>query len=77
MSLVALGRNYFAGHVFSNRYKESFKIFAISVGFCLHSPDKGWVKLGRVEVALVLPSNRVLMSFHVFALSFLAIKNWD
>jgi len=30
-----------------------------------------------VEVALVLPGSRVLMSFHVFALSFLAIKNWD
>jgi len=56
--------------------KKSFKIFAIYAGFCLHSPDKGWVKLGGVEVALVLPGNRVL-SFHVFALSFLAIKNWD
>jgi len=31
--------------------KKSFKIFAMSVGFCLHSPDKGWVKLGGVEVA--------------------------
>jgi len=48
--------------------KKSFKIFAISAGFCLHSSDKGWV-----EVALVLPGSRVLMSFHVFALSFLAI----
>ena len=46
--------------------KKSFKIFAISVGFCLHSPDKDWVKLGGVEVALALPGNRVLMSFHVF-----------
>jgi len=77
VSLVVLGKNYFAARVFSNRYKESFKIFAISVGFCLHSPDEGWVKLGGVEVALVLPGNRVLMSFHVFALSFPAIKNWD
>ena len=57
--------------------KKSFKIFAISAGFCLHSPDKDWVKLGGSEVALVLPGNRVLMSFHAFALSFLAIKNWD
>ena len=57
--------------------KKSFKIFAISAGFCFHSPDKGWVKLGGVEVTLVLPGSRVLMSFHVFALSFLAIKNWD
>ena len=56
---------------------KSFKIFAISVGFCLHSPDKRWVNLGGVEVALVLPGNRVFMSFHVFALSVLAIKNWD
>jgi len=56
--------------------KKSFKIFAISAGVCLHSPDKGWVKLGRVEVALVLLGNRVLMSFHVFALPFLPIKNW-
>ena len=57
--------------------KKSFKIFAISAGFCLHSPDKGWVKLEGVEVALVLPGNRVLMSLHVFALPFLGIKNWD
>ena len=56
---------------------KCFKIFAISAGFCLHSPDKGWIKLGEVEVALVLPGNRVFMNFHVFALSFLAIKNWD
>jgi len=28
--------------------KKSFKIFAISLGFCLHSPVKGWVKLGGV-----------------------------
>jgi len=56
--------------------KKSFKIFATSVGFCLHSPVKGWVKLGGVEAALVLPGNKELMSFHVFALSFLAIKNY-
>jgi len=55
--------------------KKSFKIFAISVRFCLHPPDKGWIKLGGLEVALVLTGNRVLMSFHVFALPFLAIKN--
>ena len=58
--------------IFPTDAKKSFKIFAISAGFCLHSPDKGWVKLGGVEVALVLPGNGVLISFHVFALSFLA-----
>jgi len=57
--------------------KKSFRICAISVGFCLHSPDMGWVKLGGVEVTLVLHGNRVLMSFHAFALSLFAIKNWD
>jgi len=57
--------------------KRSFKIFAISAGFCFHSSDKEWVKLGGVEVALVLPGIEVLMSFLVFALSFLAIRSWD
>jgi len=37
----------------------------------------GWVKFGGVEVVLVLPGNRILMSFHVFALPFYAIKNCD
>ena len=77
MGLVALGRNYLLAMFFPTDTKKSFKIFVISTGFCLHSPDKGWVKLGRLEVALVLPGSRVLMSFYVFALSFLAIKNWD
>ena len=57
--------------------KKSFKIFAIFAEFCLHSPNKGCVKLGKVEEALVLPGKKVLMAFLVFALSFLAIKNWD
>jgi len=63
--------------LFPTDTKKLFKIFAISAGLCLHSPDKGWVKIGGVEVALVLPGSRVLMCFHVFALSFLAIKNWE
>ena len=72
-----MGRNYLLAMFFPTDTKKSFKIFAISAGFCLYSPDKGWVKLGGVEVALVLPGSKVLMSFHIFALSFLAIKNWD
>ena len=54
--------------------KKSFKIFAISAGFWLHSPDRGWVKLGGVEVALVLPGSRVLMSFHVLHCHFMQLK---
>ena len=77
MNLVSLGGNYFAGHIFPADIKKSFRIFAISVGFCLHSPGIVEVKLGWVEVTLVFPGNRVLMSFHVFVLSFFAIKNWD
>ena len=70
------GEIIFLAIFFPTDTKKSLKIFAISAGFCLHSPDKGWFKLVGVEVALVLPGNRILMSFHVFALSFLAIKNW-
>ena len=76
MSLVALGGITLLAMFFLTDTKKSFKIFAISAGFCLHSPDKGWVKLGGVEVALVLPGNRVLMSFHVLHCHFLQL-NWD
>jgi len=51
--LLLWGRIILLVIFFPTDTKKSFRIFAISVGFCLHSPVKGWVKLGGVEVALV------------------------
>jgi len=57
--------------------QRSFRIFAISVGFCMDSPVMERVRLEEAKVTLVLPGNSVFMSFHVFALTIFANKIWD